>query len=348
LEFGLCVNLPRNVKLAAIPRLYRRAILIYLGTIVVPAVLLLYLGINTFELQRQNLARLKEAKLAADLRVQTLAAAESVFAGQRHVIAQHFFEIEQGVVTRPALRSGFRLDIPPEFQEAEHVELNLNQPDKAVTLYRKLAATHHQKALAWSRVARCLEKLGRQEEARETWRKIATTYPDDLDSSLRPYGIVAAIEAGDTAGLYEKIEAGRWGLPADQAEYFLNKLDSSRTSSYLARFDFARELEEQFKPKAALRENVTYESEFGRWRVFYRVDGRQKHQGILRKQRLDREHAASGSRSEIESRRGICSRIRLRRRDQPGHSGSVGRRFSFVEGCIARSSHQQVEVRFCQ
>jgi hypothetical protein len=86
---GCCANLPRNVKLAAIPRLYRRAILIYLGTIVVPAVLLVYLGINTFELQRQNLARLKEAKLAADLKAQTLAAAESVFAGERHRIAQY-------------------------------------------------------------------------------------------------------------------------------------------------------------------------------------------------------------------------------------------------------------------
>ena len=260
------------MKLPAIPRLYRRAIFIYLGTIVVPASVLVYLGVHTFELQRQNLAKLKEEKLEADVRAQTLAVAESVFSGETHPVAQYFFTIEQGAVVRPALRSGFRIDIPTGFQEAEHLELDLNQPDRALSLYRRLAATHDQKALAWWGVARCLAKLGRHEEARETWRKIASTWPDELDPSRRPYGIVAAIEAQDTAGLYEKIESGRWDLSADHAAYFLQRLDPDRASPYLARFDFARELEEQFKPQAALRENVTYESEFGNRKVFYRVD----------------------------------------------------------------------------
>ncbi len=260
------------MKLPAIPRLYRRAIFIYLGTIVVPAILLVYLGIHTFELQRQNLAALREEKLAADLKSETLAAAESVFSGETHAIEQYAFTLEDGVVVRPALRSGFRDETPSEFREAEHLELDLNQWDQALKLYRNLAAAHEQKALAWSGVARCLEKLGRSEEARQTWRNLAASYADERDPSHRPYGIVAAIQAGDTEGLIEKIESGRWDLPGDQARAFLEALAPGRPSPYLDRFDFARELEEQFRPQAALAENVTYDSEFGSRRIFYRLD----------------------------------------------------------------------------
>src|SRR5439155_25597045 len=104
---------------------------------------------------------------------------------------------------------------------------DLNRPDQALESYRKLFAIDNRdnrKSLALSRIARCLAKLGRQEEARAAWRKLAETYPDDRDLSHRPYGIVASLEAGDTTGLYNTIASGRWELAADQAEYFLTQL----------------------------------------------------------------------------------------------------------------------------
>jgi two-component system phosphate regulon sensor histidine kinase PhoR len=84
---------------------------------------------------------------------------------------------------------------------------------------------------------------------------------------------VGAIEAGDTAGLYDRIASGRWELSADQAEYFLARLDPERTTPYLDQFRFARELSEQFRPQSALREGEIYNYSFGAWRIFYREDG---------------------------------------------------------------------------
>jgi len=55
------------MKLWDVPRLYRRAILIYIVTIVAPACGLVWLGIQSFERQRQALATLTAEKLAAEL-----------------------------------------------------------------------------------------------------------------------------------------------------------------------------------------------------------------------------------------------------------------------------------------
>jgi len=74
-----------------------------------------------------------------------------------------------------------------------------------------------------SRVARCLAKLGREEEARAAWRTLAATFPNERDLSHRPFGIVAAMEAGDTKGLYDKIASGQWDLSADQAERAIHR-----------------------------------------------------------------------------------------------------------------------------
>ena len=103
-----------------------------------------------------------------------------------------------------------------------------------------------------------LSKLGRETEARNTWRDLARRFPDERDPAGRPYGIVGAMNAGDTAGLFETISAARWDLSADQAEFFLAQLDASRPSPYLDRFRFARELAEQFKPQIAVREHELY------------------------------------------------------------------------------------------
>jgi signal transduction histidine kinase len=261
------------MKVGEVPRLYRRAILIYIVTIVTPACGLLWLGIQSFERQRQALATLTAEKLAAETEAHMRNAAEEALSRHDHPIASYFFTIEHGIVVRPALHAPPRLPVPPDFLEAEHQEFDLNRVDLGLESYRKLLASHRHESLALSGMARCLEKLGREDEARAAWRKLAASFPDERDLSYRPFGIVAALAAGDTAGLYDRIASGRWDLPADQAEYFLSQLDPKRTSPYLDQFRFARELSEQFRPHDSQRQNEIQSSAFSGYRVFYRNEG---------------------------------------------------------------------------
>ena len=203
------------MRLWDIPRLHRRAFLIYIGTIVAPLCGLLWLGFQSFDRQRQALASLKAEKFTAALETRIRGAAEAAFAQRDHPIARHTFTIEHGVVIRPAIHAPPPDPAPAGFFQAEREELDLNRPDLALESYRKLFADHPRKGVVLSRIARCLAKLGRTEEAREAWRELAETYPDERDLSHRPYGIVAAVEAGDTAGLYDRIASGRWDLAAD-------------------------------------------------------------------------------------------------------------------------------------
>jgi signal transduction histidine kinase len=268
------------MQFQGIPRLYRRAILIYLGTIVAPVCGLLWLGIQSFERQRQSLVALTAEKLAGALESGTLAAARDALEETSHPIAKHRFRIEHGTLIRPVLHAPPPLSVPHDFLEAERQELDLNRLDQALLSYRELATSGRYEALALSRIARCLAKLGRADEARVTWRQLAEAHADDQDLSGRPYGIVASIEAGDTGGLYERIISGRWDLAAGQAEYFLTQLDPSRTSPYLDQFHLAREIEEQFRPPGTLQEGEVYSYPLGRHRLFYKNEGADRFAGF--------------------------------------------------------------------
>ena len=57
------------MSLGEVPRFYRRAMLIYLIAIVIPACGLLWLGIQSFERQRQALATLGKEKLETQLKL---------------------------------------------------------------------------------------------------------------------------------------------------------------------------------------------------------------------------------------------------------------------------------------
>jgi signal transduction histidine kinase len=256
--------------------MYRRAILIYVAAIVLPAGALLWLGIQSFERQRRALATLAAEKLAATTESRMRDAAQSIFAGKQHPEAQYFFTIEHGEVIKPALQSPPPCATPPEFATAEHEELDLNHPEIALGLYQQLARTHRLRALALSRVARCLGKLGRAAEARNVWRELAAAFPDERDLAQRPFGIVAAIEAGQTGGLMEKINSGRWELPADQAEYFATELGGRPDFSYA----FARELRDRFRHLGPLREGEIYSYAFGRFRIFYTAEARDRIRGF--------------------------------------------------------------------
>jgi hypothetical protein len=257
-----------------------KIILIYIGTIVAPAVALMWLGIQSFERQREALATLTAEKLTIEIERRSRLAADAAFENHRHSIAKYFFVIDHGMVVQPALHAPPPRALPVEFSEAEREELDLNRPDLALDFYRKLFDAGKNPSLALSRMARCLSKLGRDAEARAVWRNLASRYPDERDLSNRPYGIVAAISAGDTTGLYAAIASGRWDLSADQAEYFLTRLDAKQSSRYLDQFRFARDLNDQFMPQSALRENEIYSYSFGGRRIFYRAGGQDRIEGF--------------------------------------------------------------------
>ncbi len=288
------------------PRLYRRAILLYLGTIVAPVCGLLWLGLQSFERQRQALDTLTAEKLETELQARTTAAAGQAFADKAHPIARDRFVIAQGTVVTPTLRAPLPAQPPPEFAEAERLELTLGRPDLALPAYRALLDTQHWDALASSRIARCLSKLGRATEARTIWRTLARTHPDARDLSHRPFGIVAAIEAGETEGLYEQIAAGRWELSGDQAEYFLNTLDPARTSPYLEHFRFAREVQDQFRPNDSPRPGEIHTSRVNDRTIFFRAEGADRLTGFA----LNQAWVDATLRPELERELGMTSRTR--------------------------------------
>jgi len=273
---------------------------------VAPVCGLLWLGLQSFERQRQALDTLTAEKLDTELQARTTAAARQAFVDKTHPIARDRFVIEQGTVVTPALRAPLPAQAPPEFAEAERLELTLGRPDLALPAYRALLDTHRWDALASSRIARCLSRLGRTTEARTTWRTLAQSHPDARDLSHRPFGIVAAIEAGETQGLYEQIASGRWVISGEQAEYFLNTLDPVRTSPYLERFRFAREVQDKFRPNDSPRPGEVQTSRLNDRTIFYRAENADRLTGFA----LDQAWVDGTLRPELERELGMTSRTR--------------------------------------
>jgi signal transduction histidine kinase len=259
------------MNLWAVPRLYRRAILIYLGTIVAPMAALVWLAVESLERQGEALRTQTAARLEQELTARTETAARAAFGDSEHPIVEHRFIIESGALRSPSLRAPLSDGLPPEFAEAYALEAD-GQFGPALAAFRSLLERDARKSLALFGIARCLDRLGRRDEALQAWRRLANEYADERDLSHRPYGITAAIEAGDTDGLFERIEQGRWDLPADQAAHFLGTLGPGRHSPYLERFEFARHLTERFQPPAGFDAELQVQST-GPYRVFYRGDG---------------------------------------------------------------------------
>lgn len=296
-----------------IARFYRRAVLIYLVTIVCPVCLLLWLGIRSFDRQRQALATLTAEKLAVAIDARTREAAGLAFQQPAHPIATHFFRIERGEIVQPALRAPLPDRPSPAFLDVERFEST--RPELALQAYRRLAEGRDRPGLALSRMARCLTALGRAEEARTVWRKLARAFPDERDLSRRPFGIVAAIQAGETTGLLQQITADRWQLSADQAEYFVGELGPGQADGYLDRFRFARELAAAFRPPGGLRElELRNETVAGR-RIFYRMDAGGGVAGFAANERW-----IEGLRAEVQAELGVAD---PQARDLRLHAGAV-------------------------
>ena len=74
-------------------------------------------------------------------------------------------------------------------EEAEREELRNGKPDEALPVYRRVFEAQVPapiKALALSRMARCLRKLNRHPEADQAYRQLLTGYPDEFDPAHRP------------------------------------------------------------------------------------------------------------------------------------------------------------------
>jgi hypothetical protein len=204
---------------------HRRAIRIYVAAIVVPALVLLYLGLKSVQRQRDAIdallvsnLRLSGEKLASELEHRTAQLAEACLreaAGvdvgtsderqirlqferlrEQHPIARYFFLLEGNSVRYPRLRTppprqleAYATSEDPArgkkyvalFREAEDQELRLDHPAQALAGYRRcyeLPTAASLKALALSRVARCLQKSGRPGAAQQAYRTLLENYGD--------------------------------------------------------------------------------------------------------------------------------------------------------------------------
>jgi signal transduction histidine kinase len=267
------------MKSWAVPRLYRRAILVYLVAIVAPVAAFVWLGVQTLERQRTVIVAQANDAVARELESRITRAARAAFADLRHPIVRHTFTWEAGALVRPALRAPLPDRIPDDFQGAYRQE-SAGDVDVALQSFRSLLKRTDRPSLALHGVARCLEKLGRHVEAREAWRRLAREFPNARDLSHRPYGVTAAIAGADTAGLFDRIASARWELSRDQAVYFLDELDPRRTSPYLERFQFAEALAGTFHPPGSLVQGEIHSDVVGPYRVFYRREGSERVTGF--------------------------------------------------------------------
>jgi len=235
---------------------YRRAIRVYVAAIVhlglksvqrqrdaINALLVSNLRLSGEKLASElehRTAQLAEACLRAAVAVNVSTPDEGQLRLQferlrkQHPIAGYFFLLEGNSVRYPRLRTPpprqletYAISEDPAggkqyvalFREAEDQELRLDHPERALAGYRRcyeLPTAASLKALALSRVARCLQKLSRPSEAGQAYRTLVEDYGDLGDLSHRPYALAAGFELEQTparrAQLYRDLVRGRWEL----------------------------------------------------------------------------------------------------------------------------------------
>lgn len=266
----------------------RKAVLLYLAAIVAPALVLLYLGLRSVQQQRRAVdllvetnRRLSAERLAAELENRTRSLAAECLRAQTepppfhqvHPIARHYFLIEGGGVRWPALRtppSRMPEGLPEIFQQAQDLELRSGRLEDALAAYRRgyeLARSDAARALALSRIARCEGKLSRAEAAALSWKALLEKFGSLSDPSHRPYGLIARFELGQIDGLYDEILAGRWDLTAEQFDYYMARLNRKPPADN--RFEFAREMEGQFRHEGPLVEGELYRFALPHYQLWY-------------------------------------------------------------------------------
>ncbi len=333
----------------ALTRPLRPALILYLITIVVPTLALLFLGIQAVARQREAIAglsvtnaRLQEARVADlaaqgildeaqaclqdealrraltidhdtperlhDLRVQLDAVAA------RHPIARFLFVMEGGRLRVPRSDVSFpgpieihlarepplvRARLATLFAEGETME-HAGRAREALASYRRAhdaAATGRARALALSRIARCEERLRERQAALITYRTIVERFGDDYDPTGRPHALVAGVELARLARVQAGAEAitpllftlrrdvveGRWEVTADEADYFLERLETGRlgggappdptpvSSPFLESLRAARLIRDDFQARPVLAPGQVYQASLsdGGLQMFY-------------------------------------------------------------------------------
>lgn len=249
-----------------------RAILIYVGTIVLPVCVLVWLGLQSFNRQSEALRQLELERFRAALDDELLSEAARAFDDAEHPLVRYRFVIERGVVLEPALYGPLPDSTPAALIDAERL-LASGRPAEALRAYRTVAARHPYQSLPLHGIARSLERLGQVDDARAVWLQLADKHPDARTLSHRPFGVVAAINAGRTDGLAEQIAAGRWHLPVDQSEFFLARLGVQDDSPLWDRVHFANLLHRQGLPSVPTDEGDIAGYQLGAWSLYYRRAG---------------------------------------------------------------------------
>jgi signal transduction histidine kinase len=161
----------------------------------------------------------------------------------------------------------------------ETLELVEQRPDQALPIYREayaLPVSNRAKAVALSRVSRCLRKTGQTQAAAEAYEKLFESYGDLYDLASRPFRLTAGLERHDLApapatleqlrDLYHELGRGRWELASEQWDYFVARLEdrlgapspSLAESEYAQHLALARELRESFRHQGTLRTDQVY------------------------------------------------------------------------------------------
>jgi signal transduction histidine kinase len=266
-----------------------RAIFIYLFAIAAPALVLLYMGLQSVQRQHEAIRTLAGSnramaneKVAAEMERRSVELARQCLLGQqpsppfrlRPPIVRYYFVIENGAVVYPRLLTPLPHEpdgTPQAFHDAETLEIKEGKIREALTAYQAVyaaSASKPVKALALSRVARCQERLQDRQAAAAAWRTLENGYGDLYDPLHRPYALTARLELNRVDGLYEDLIQDRWDLSAEQFDYYLARLNREPPPGN--RFDLARELGERFRPAAPLREGEIYSYALPHDKLYYR------------------------------------------------------------------------------
>jgi signal transduction histidine kinase len=218
----------------------------------------------------------------------------------RHPIARHFFLIQGSTVAFPVLRTppaqraeaalaqGNR-DLARRFArlitEGENQELTQQRPDLALATYRQgfdLPVPGAGKALALSRMARCLQKVKQPKAAEQAYYTLAERYGDLYDSFHRPYALVAGLQLDSRAlqlRFAQDLVRGRWELSAEQFDYFLGRMEErlgqlpaeAGQNDYCRHFRLGQALEQRFRHQGPLRGGETYAYAFAHDQANYQI-----------------------------------------------------------------------------
>ncbi len=177
--------------------------------IAAPALVLLYLGLQSVQRQHKAIRTLAESnrvlaneKVAAEIEQRSVELARQRLDQPpsppfrlRLPIVRQYFVIDNGAVVYPRLLTPLPQEPdgePQSFHDAEKLEIREGKIREALAAYQAVydaSGSKPVKALALSRVARCQERLQDRQAAAAAWRTLENGYADLYDPLHRPYAL---------------------------------------------------------------------------------------------------------------------------------------------------------------